>query len=544
MTSSSSGKTDRYRSLLALSLILFVLAAVLRLFILDHQGLWTDEVFSLAMATGHSLEHPAALAVPSLGDYVEAPTPLPSTAYLGYTQHENPPVGPDRVLRAVRLSDTSPPLYYLLLWAWTRVAGTSDAALRLFSVLWALACFPFVWLLAKAIGGRSAILPALVLFSVSPLSIYFSTEGRMYSMLWFLALSFAWLSLKLNQRGPHPTLLVLWILVGAAGLLTHYFYIFVLAACGLWLLIYPGRLGRRPLLAGAVAIGLLAAPWYVIVPESLSSWRVTKGWLHIPSGDRLTGALRLPWVLVSPSGVWGKATMAAYATVDRLALGTFALLAILLVFKVRRRIVSERRLLIWCWLAAACVGPAAFDWSNDTFAVLEPRYAVAGMPAALLLIALGLGRISSRWRIAFMIVIVAAWLSGIRTVLMSPIRNWQPTKQLGAMLDTQASGSAVVLVHSIPSGIAGVARYVARPIEIYSWVSQLKQRRVPEDLERLALDHSRLILVKIHTLREPIPEEIWLRKHASLIEELAVSYTTVLIFATGKSASGKDPSRI
>ena len=37
----------------------FILCAVLRLAILDRQSLWTDEFFSLAMATGHSLEHPA-----------------------------------------------------------------------------------------------------------------------------------------------------------------------------------------------------------------------------------------------------------------------------------------------------------------------------------------------------------------------------------------------------------------------------------------------------------------------------------------------------
>jgi hypothetical protein len=167
---------------------------------------------------------------------------------------------------------------------------------------------------------------------------------------------------------------------------------------------------------------------------------------------------------------------------------------------------------------------------------------VAGMPAMLLLIALGLGRISAAWRAVFMVLIIAAWLPGIRTVVMNPIRNWQPTKQLGELIDSHASGSAVVLLHSIPSGVAGVARYITKPVEIYSWVSQLNQRRVPEDIERLAFNHSRIILVKIHTLRESAPEEQWLRKHARVIEELTVSYTTVLIFATGKGASGKNAS--
>jgi hypothetical protein len=37
-----------------------VLALVARLPLVGRQALWADEVFSLAIATGHSLEHPAA----------------------------------------------------------------------------------------------------------------------------------------------------------------------------------------------------------------------------------------------------------------------------------------------------------------------------------------------------------------------------------------------------------------------------------------------------------------------------------------------------
>ena len=33
--------------------------------------MWADEIFSLAMATGHSLEHPAVEANPALGDFME-----------------------------------------------------------------------------------------------------------------------------------------------------------------------------------------------------------------------------------------------------------------------------------------------------------------------------------------------------------------------------------------------------------------------------------------------------------------------------------------
>ena len=43
---------------------------------------------------------------------------------------------------------------------------------------------------------------ACLLFAVLPLSISFSIEARMYSMLWFWSISTAWATLMLHDRGP------------------------------------------------------------------------------------------------------------------------------------------------------------------------------------------------------------------------------------------------------------------------------------------------------------------------------------------------------
>src|SRR5262245_41684207 len=75
-------------------LALLCLATLLRVGVINRQGLWADEVFSLAIATGHSLEHPAAQADPLLGDFIEPPLPLPPSAYNRYLQHKQPVAGP------------------------------------------------------------------------------------------------------------------------------------------------------------------------------------------------------------------------------------------------------------------------------------------------------------------------------------------------------------------------------------------------------------------------------------------------------------------
>src|SRR4029077_9965789 len=179
----------------------FVIAALLWICVAGRSGLWVDEVFSLAMATGHSLEHPVAVADPTQGDFVEPDHTVPAEEVRRYLKHDNPPASPARVVRAVFLSDTNPPLYYLLLYTWTLVFGTSDIVLRMFSIACSLACLPLLVAIARRTGGKGAVFASRVLFVCSPLSIYYSTEGRMYSLLWLCVLATTWASLVLQQRG-------------------------------------------------------------------------------------------------------------------------------------------------------------------------------------------------------------------------------------------------------------------------------------------------------------------------------------------------------
>jgi uncharacterized membrane protein len=521
----SAVQNHQPRWLVATYLIVVVVAAGLRLVLIDRQGLWADEVFSLAMATGHSLEHPASQAKPELGDYVEAAHPRPASEYKQYLQHQEPPVGPAQVLRAVRLSDTSPPLYYLLLWAWTRLGGTSDFALRFFTVCWALACFPLMWSLAQQIGGTASILPAGLLFAISPLSIYYSLEGRMYAMLWFLALSLAWLTLKLMRKGPRSTVFVLWICVAAAGLLTHYFYIFVVAACSMWLLLYPGKFSRVWLLGGAVCIVVLIAPWYSGIADSVSRWRVTKDWLYFPLvPSRSLTALMLPWTFVSPSSdLWQSHRRLTY-----LAMAVFSVLLSLSIVTLGLRLFTRKCQLLWIWLAAACVGLLVFDHLMGTYTTAVPRYAIAGMPAALLLVAVVLGQLRAGLRTIFIVLILVAWMPSSWTVITNSVRAWEPFRQLGSLLE-QTGDSDVVVVHSIPSGVLGIARYVQKPVVVLSWVGQLQQRRVPEDIEGL-LSAERIIFIKVHEVGEPAPEQVWLRNHTQLVSEFRMDAAEILFF--------------
>lgn len=496
---------------------LVALAALVRAPFLTRQGLWVDEIFSLAMSTGHSLEHPAAMAEPELGDFVQGDRPREAEAWRAYLRHDPEPAGPARVLRAVRLSDTSPPLYYLVLWGWTRLLGTSDLALRGLSLLLFLAAMPFLLALARRLGGRAAVLPAGVFFALSPPAVYYGTEGRMYSLLWLCVLAFAWSVLRLRSRpslASHACLAATLVL----GLHTHYFFAFVCVPLCAWLFLRPGRASRGTLAGTLFLAGLALLPWYTGVPRSLAAWRITGDWLTWePHGFRRASAaleLALGYFTGDARDLWGEQRPSRWLV---LALGL--LLPALCWRLARGRTRRSLSPVILLWLLGALAGPLVFDLWRGTYTVAVPRYAAAGLPAAALLLAVVLARLPRAWRLGFLALLALAWAPHLQRMSRLSSRSWCPLREVARGLEPHDAPDHVVLVHSIPSGVLGIARYHRGKAPIAAWVEQLRERKVPDSLPALLGDSTMVHLVRIHEVGAPAPVEDHLRASAELVWE-------------------------
>ena len=516
--------------------LVLVLAGIgLRVAAAARPGLWGDEIFSLSMATGHSLEHPATVAQPSLGDFVEPREAQRPQVFQRYAEHDDPPAGARSVVRAVLLSDTSPPLYYLLLNGWTRLFGTSDAALRFFSVWCGVLTLPLLWLLGRELGQPRVAWSACVLFSFSHVAIYNSTEGRMYAMLWVLGSGLAWLTLRLSRRPDHVPLASAWVLAGAAGLVTHYFFAFVWLACLAWLFAVARARARVAALAALTL--LLVVPWYAAVPTSLKLWRVTAGWLD---GDlEWPRTLGRPFLLAA-SLLSGTSPFGGWRGADRFTLGLFLASALWIASRSSiHRLFVGRRLLLWLWLAASCLGLLVFDLLLHTTTSYIDRYVLPALPAAMLLGALIVSQLPRKLHAVALSALLLAWLPGAYASVKGDPRPWEPYRKVGARLTSWARPGDVVLVHSIPVGVVGVARYVSRDIPIASWVVRLGLRQVPADLELLLSGQRRVALVKIHYLRLPSPAEAWLREHARLVRRdiFPKSGAEVLYFEPSNAAT-------
>lgn len=110
--------------------------------------------------------------------------------------------GPGSIVEQSALHDKHPPLYYLLVDAWTAIAGTSEIALRAPSLVFSLATIPVVYVLGRDLFDRSAGLVAGLVFALSDFQILYAQEARMYAMVGFLAAVAALAHHRLITQGP------------------------------------------------------------------------------------------------------------------------------------------------------------------------------------------------------------------------------------------------------------------------------------------------------------------------------------------------------
>ena len=157
------------------------------------------------------------------------------------------------------------PLYYWLQVRGLRLAG-NDAGARLFPAFFGVLTLPLMAFAGKLVGGRLLALVATFLLAVSPLHVYFSREGRPYSLIILLTLVLLLVLLARSSRWMVATtygacLIAAYLAVQSAPILLS-FAVLSLVGVG-----WDGWRGRPPLrspycqylVAAALALGLAYA---------------------------------------------------------------------------------------------------------------------------------------------------------------------------------------------------------------------------------------------------------------------------------------------
>ncbi|MGQ9552546.1 MAG: glycosyltransferase family 39 protein [Anaerolineae bacterium] len=208
--------------------------------------------------------------------------------------------------------DIHPPGYYLALHFWTLAAGHSEYALAFFSLLFGVLLVALTYALACRLIGRQAALLSAWLAALSAYSIWYSQEVRMYTLGACIAVLFIMATIPVLERGNIGHVIV-WAGIGALGLYTLHYFVFVLAFLSLLWLIQAFRskhLIWHWLLGHSVLI-LLYLPWlptavHQAIEPPVPAWRS-----HTPLLTMLRdGTLALFGGEALPTQVWPLAIIA------------------------------------------------------------------------------------------------------------------------------------------------------------------------------------------------------------------------------------------
>jgi mannosyltransferase len=190
------------------------------------------------------------------------------------------------MLSEVAAGESTPPLYYAVAWAWSRIFGDGEVALRSLSALVGTLTVPIAYLAARDLIGRRGALAVGTLTALSPALIWYSQEARAYVLMTFLCAVSLLMFLR-SLEIPTTRNLVGWTLASALALATHYFAALPVAAEAVWLLVRaPNR--RRV----ARAVGIVAAVGLALLPLALHQRaQGNADWIgDTPLGDRIAEA--------------------------------------------------------------------------------------------------------------------------------------------------------------------------------------------------------------------------------------------------------------
>ena len=131
---------------------LILLAFALRIYRLQYQSLWRDEVDAIFFATGSW----------------------------------------SKLLSMFTAAGENGPLYFVLLRPWLALVGSTEFAARFFSLVFGVLAVPLVYHLGRRLLPATLSLLGALLIATSPYLIWYSQESKMYSLWLCLAVLSTW----------------------------------------------------------------------------------------------------------------------------------------------------------------------------------------------------------------------------------------------------------------------------------------------------------------------------------------------------------------
>lgn len=341
------------------------------------------------------------------------------------------------------------PLYYLLLRPWLQLTGATEFALRYPSALMGTLAVPLGYTLVRQLGlSRRAGLLLSLLLATSPYLVWYSQEGKMYTLLLVVVM----LAVIAHTRALAGEGARWWGVFVLATTLSFYLHILapmMLPVYGAAALIFFSQTRRR-WRGWLASMACLTLPYLPLVIWQASMFRagVSQGHPFYPFKQQFSLLLELySGGLIKFAGPTG------------LVLVVFLLLAGLFLVNPRARAEAytlRRRLLLAAWLL---LPPLAIYLISLRVPVFEDRYVIYITPAFYLLLALGLILIRHH----------ARWLAGLCLGLLlafNLLGIWQQQRQ-PIKADFRAAAAYLAQQPTRPQAIIIQIPYLKRTFDYY-----------------------------------------------------------------------------
>jgi mannosyltransferase len=337
-------------------------------------------------------------------------------------------------------SESTPPLYYILVWGWSKVFGAGPIGFRSFSALVGTLTIPAMYAAGREVSPRVGMWAA-ALAVVNPAMYYYSQEARAYALLiLFSAVAFALWQRAL--RMPDRRRLALWAGASMLALLTHYFAAFLFLPEAV---ILVRRVGWRRVWAPIGAVALTGAALLPLAAAQRGDGKVN--WIEESSlGNRIGETLKQFLV-----GLYGPAEILTAVLAALLAAGAILLVA-------RRGDEHERASARDAAIVAAAglAVPVALAFSH-ALDIFDGRNVIATWVPCAVLVAIGLGaRRAGRAGVALGVGLCAVSLAVI--VATNALPAYQRDDWRGVARALAATSGARVIVGE---------QFAAFPLSVY-----------------------------------------------------------------------------
>ncbi|HEY3297255.1 MAG TPA: glycosyltransferase family 39 protein [Armatimonadota bacterium] len=281
------------------------------------------------------------------------------------------------------------PLFFLLMQGWMKLIGNhSEFFLRLPAALFGTAS---VWVLFKLgrrlMGDRTALLASFFM-ALSVLQINHSREIRMYTMTGLIALLATYVFILAIDR-KKPVYVVGYALLSLAGLLTSAVTAFILAAHGVFLLLYLKA--YRPISYWLIAVQLIVVgAWYPWMKNNaLAAGAYSEGYTSILDKPTPRGIVEF----FGKFYIWKWSDPGKLFVLASLAFSFAVFILVLYSLKKIKRTDSET-VFTWLWVGVPMVSIIIVSYTIANMWMIH--YLIASSPAVFLLTAKGINSLNSR----------------------------------------------------------------------------------------------------------------------------------------------------